>query len=144
MDDNKTPKPKIFTVLKIVAVVLLAMGITLIVMSFTAFYDYEFDSFNSGAFAIGCAVTVFSLPCFLWGFTPQIQRLTVRTARYLQEDAEDDLRHIANKTADIASGAVKKTTKAIKNALKDTMYCKHCGEEIDADSTFCKSCGKQQ
>lgn len=24
------------------------------------------------------------------------------------------------------------------------MYCKHCGKEIDADSSFCKHCGKSQ
>lgn len=24
------------------------------------------------------------------------------------------------------------------------MYCKHCGKEIDENSTFCKHCGKSQ
>lgn len=24
------------------------------------------------------------------------------------------------------------------------MYCKHCGKEIDDNSTFCKYCGKSQ
>ena len=32
-------------------------------------------------------------------------------------------------------------TKAIKEGLKDTMYCKHCGKEVDVDSKFCKHCG---
>ncbi|MDR3217175.1 MAG: hypothetical protein LBT55_07230 [Clostridiaceae bacterium] len=27
---------------------------------------------------------------------------------------------------------------------KDTIYCKYCGEVIDADSMFCKACGRKQ
>ena len=141
--ENKNEKPKVFTVLKIVAILLLICRATLITLAFTAFYD-EVLGMDPICFAIGMAAIFFSIPCFLFGVLPQIQRTSIKVTRYLQEDAEDDLRHIANKTADIASGAVKKTTKAIKNALKDTMYCKHCGAEIDTDSTFCKMCGKQQ
>jgi len=27
---------------------------------------------------------------------------------------------------------------------ENTIYCKHCGKEIDGDSQFCKHCGKNQ
>ena len=59
---------------------------------------------------------------------------------------EDLLRDMANKQADINKGAVKTTFSAIREGLQgdSTMFCKHCGASIDADSTFCKKCGKEQ
>ncbi len=52
---------------------------------------------------------------------------------------------MADKRADISKDAITKTTRAIKAGLTDeVIYCKHCGTEIDADSSFCKKCGKQQ
>ena len=42
--------------------------------------------------------------------------------------------------------AAKEITQGIKEGLSEneTVYCKHCGAQIDADSSFCKKCGKQQ
>ena len=40
--------------------------------------------------------------------------------------------------------------KAIEEGIKErfdeeeTIYCKHCGEVIDADSKFCEKCRKEQ
>ena len=41
--------------------------------------------------------------------------------------------------------AAKEIAKGVKEGLADdnAVFCKHCGEKIDADSTFCKKCGKQ-
>ena len=36
-----------------------------------------------------------------------------------------------------------KTANAIANGVQKTMFCKHCGARIDADSTFCSRCGKE-
>lgn len=59
---------------------------------------------------------------------------------------EELLRNMANKQADINKDAVKTTFSAIREGLEGdaTMFCKHCGESIDADSKFCKKCGKMQ
>lgn len=59
---------------------------------------------------------------------------------------EETLRNIANKTADINKDAVKSTASAVKEGFSNeaTVFCKHCGAVIDADSKFCKSCGKEQ
>lgn len=61
---------------------------------------------------------------------------------------EDKLRNIANKTANISKDAITTTVRAIKDGFTDgnkpTIYCKHCGATIDADSRFCKTCGKEQ
>ena len=65
-------------------------------------------------------------------------------SKEIQIQHKEDLTSIANKSADISSEAITKTTRAIKKGIKDTKFCKHCGAEIDSDSTFCKSCGKKQ
>ena len=60
-------------------------------------------------------------------------------------DKEEELKYMADKKTDISKDAITKTARAIKDGLTDeVVYCKHCGAEIDADSSFCKKCGKQQ
>ena len=44
-------------------------------------------------------------------------------------------------TIETTVGAIKRGWDTKNDA---TIFCKHCGEKIDADSVFCKSCGKQQ
>ena len=62
------------------------------------------------------------------------------------DENEDALRDISTKEASIKKDAIKMTARAIKEGLSgdDGMFCKHCGESIDSDSTFCKSCGQRQ
>lgn len=61
---------------------------------------------------------------------------------------EDILRNVATKQADINKEAVKTTVSAIREGFtgesNSTIFCKHCGSVIDADSKFCKKCGKEQ
>ena len=60
---------------------------------------------------------------------------------------EEDLKDIAQKSADIEKGAIKTKARAIREGLlkdDETVFCKHCGKEIAADSKFCKRCGKEQ
>ena len=59
---------------------------------------------------------------------------------------EDILRNIATKQANINKDAIRTTASAIREGFgsTNTMFCKHCGSSIDADSKFCKSCGKEQ
>lgn len=60
---------------------------------------------------------------------------------------EEDLKDIAQKSADIEKGAIKTKARAIREGLlkdDETVFCKHCGKEIAADSKFCKHCGKEQ
>ena len=58
---------------------------------------------------------------------------------------EELLRETINKEADIHKDSVKTIAHSVKEGLSDDnkIYCKHCGAQIDADSTFCKKCGKQ-
>lgn len=71
----------------------------------------------------------------------------VKTAKGIIDENEDDIRHVVGKTADMSKDAITTTTRAIKKGLTEEesdVYCKHCGESIDNDSTFCKACGKKQ
>jgi hypothetical protein len=62
------------------------------------------------------------------------------------DENEDALMDIAHKEAKVRNVGIKSAAKAVKEGLKeeDTIYCKHCGYEIDSDSKFCKKCGKEQ
>lgn len=71
--------------------------------------------------------------------------VAARAQNNIINNNEDILKETANKTADINKDAVKTIAHSVKEGFLDnsTVYCKHCGAEIDADSTFCKKCGKQ-
>jgi len=58
---------------------------------------------------------------------------------------KDSLKEMSDMEADIKKGAIKTTTRAIKEGFtgNEKMFCKHCGSEIDNDSKFCKACGKK-
>lgn len=131
-ENKKNKLPIIFLIFKIIGLGLIIGAVVLLIISEG---DYLFPSLPMIGF--GIVIT-------LWGLIPNINKLSIKTTKYLQEEHKEDLTDIANTSADISSEAVTKTTKAVKKGLKDTMYCKHCGEQIDADSKFCKSCGKSQ
>ena len=136
--ENK--KPKFFLVLKIVSICMLVVGVTLIVLGTT---KYKIDDYmlNPALFAPGMFLSIMSLPCFIISFLPEIQKLGVKTVKYMQNANKEDLKDISTQSVDIRSDAIKNTAKSIKEGIKDTVYCKECGAVIDADSKYCKECG---
>ena len=161
MEGNKNQEPKIFKVLRIVAPCLLIGGIVLIVLAWTVFSKetWHGKDANWGLFIPGILACFFSFPAFFTGFSPKIAKTMNRASLYINEEIapdfiksqkriqqanKEDLTDIASTGADISSVAVTKTVRAIKKGLKDTMFCKHCGAEIDIDSKFCNSCGGEQ
>ena len=64
----------------------------------------------------------------------------------LMEQNNNDLAYMSQKEAEIKSGGVRTTAKAVKEGLTgvESVFCKHCGASIDSDSKFCKKCGKEQ
>ena len=143
----KQQKPIIFLILKILAPLFLAAAITGIVLSVKGFGDFE-----SNNFMLGGILTTFgfflTFACAIFGFSPEIRNLSVKSQKYHIEENKQDLTDIANATADITKGAVKTTARAVKEGFTEPtepqMYCKHCGAQIDANSRFCKVCGKEQ
>lgn len=55
----------------------------------------------------------------------------------------DTLKSALDKNADISKDSIKTVAKAIKDGVKGEIYCKHCGNAVEADSKFCKHCGKR-
>ena len=74
----------------------------------------------------------------------KLNQVGINSKKNILDENEDTLKEIADKNADINKDAVKEYAKSIKEGLKDTVYCKHCGEAIDSDSKYCKKCGKEQ
>lgn len=107
-----------------------------------------FGDFYSNNFIIGGFITVIGLfiglGCLVSGFHPEIAKMQAKSVKYIRENNKEDLKDIASNSAHISSDAIVTVTKSVKKGLEDTMFCKHCGVEIDKDSKFCKSCGKEQ
>lgn len=137
-------KPFIFLILKIVGIVGIGLGIFGLVLAINGFGDFESNNFMIGSFVatFGIFVGIFGL---VIGFRPEISKMAAKSARYIQEETREDLTAMASTSAEIVEDAVTRTASAVREGLSgDTVYCKHCGAVIDADSKFCKSCGKEQ
>jgi hypothetical protein len=140
---NKNQKPIHFLIFKILGCVFAVVAIIGVGLTISGFGNFENNNFM-----IGGIMTTFGLflagGLLVNGFKPEIAKMSTKSVRYIQEENKDDFSKIASTTADITSDAITKTTKAIKNGIKNTKFCKHCGAEIDADSKFCNSCGGEQ
>ena len=103
---------------------------------------------NGETFMLGgvmtCVGFFVGVSCLFSGFRPEITKLMTKTNRYIQEENKEDLTEMASTGADIASDAITKVTRAVKEGLEESMFCKHCGAKIDADSNFCNRCGGKQ
>ena len=174
---QKPKLPKFFLVFRIIAPILFVIGVILIIVSCTALVEYD-DFFglepSLGCLFPGVICIFFSIPFTIIAYMPNIQRSMIKTSKYIQEsnrddltdimsigfgigidatstainENEDDLRNIADKSADIMSGPMttmsRSIARGIKEGARDTKFCKHCGSEIDRDSKFCSECGGQQ
>ena len=136
-------KPIRFIILKIVGFVGVAVLIAGIVLAMNGFGDFESNNFMIGTFLAVIGVAIAGT-CLTSGFGPEIAKARAKTIRYIQEENKDDLSAIATNNEQFTSDAVKTTVGAAKEGIKETKFCKHCGEKIDKDSKFCSSCGKEQ
>ena len=143
MEENKNQKPQHFLIFKILGCVFAVVAIIGFVLVFTGFGDFENNNFMLGGFMSTFGLFL-AITFLMLGFKPEIAKISTKSTKYIQQQNQEDLTNIANTTADIAGGAITKTTRAIKKGFKDTKFCKHCGAEIDADSKFCNSCGGEQ
>ena len=168
---GKTKLPTIFIVLRIIALLLLATGITLVVIG---------SKNDDARFMIpGIFGLILCLFLGIISFIPSIQKTSIKTEKYIMETSkedlkdllsttmgigigatsdaidenEDDFRNVVDKGSDIASGGLFKTARTIGRGIKQgfgdakgqkDVYCKYCGASIDSDSVFCKQCGRKQ
>ncbi|MBP5204389.1 zinc ribbon domain-containing protein [bacterium] len=78
-------------------------------------------------------------------FKGKMMSREIKAQKYMIEESKEDLKSISDDMAYATKDGVKTTAGAIREGLtKSTVFCKHCGCEIDDDSKFCKKCGKKQ
>ena len=135
-------KPIIFLVLKLIGLIGLVIFIIGIIKLVNGFGNFEDNSFTVGMFMMPIGLFVASTGLFM-GFRPELTKHSINTAKYIQEENKEELKELIQTSAEIGSGAITTTVKAIEEGLKETIYCKYCGKPIDSDSQFCKHCGKQ-
>ena len=139
----KNNKPTHFLILKIVGAAALCVAVLGIVLTVTSFSD-----FASPKFIISCILTTFGLfigmPCLAIGFSPEITKMNIKTAKYIQSESKGDLKDMASTNAEIASDAVATLSGAVMSGIRGEAFCKECGKKIAADSKFCRYCGKEQ
>ena len=106
--------------------------------------------FVIAAVFVGCSF-VLSIAMFVSPkLRGKIMSRQVKAMKYMVHESKDDIESISTNMAEATKKGTKTTVRAVAEGLKEglageeTIYCKHCGSEIDADSKFCKSCGKEQ
>lgn len=135
-------KPGHFLIFKIIGFIGVAIAIIGLVLVITGFGDFTNNNFMIGGIMLALGFFM-GFSCLTIGFRPEISKMATRSARYIQQENKEDLKEMASTSAEITSEAATTTARAIKEGLKNTIFCKHCGKEIDADSKFCRYCGKE-
>ena len=144
MESKQNKKPKFFLILRIIGFSILVIGLTLLILGIVLAEPGKYGSDKIGFIIPGAFLTLASIMPIVMSFAPEFKKIAIAEQRYVQEQTKEDLTIIADNFADVSSGAIKKTAKSVKEGLKDTKYCKYCGEEIDVDSIYCNKCGTKQ
>ncbi len=77
-------------------------------------------------------------------FRGKMMSRDIKAKKYMMEESQDDIKNIADMSADAGKDAVTTVVKAVKEGISgEKIFCKYCGGEIDSDSIFCKHCGKE-
>lgn len=141
MSEMEIKEPKHLKVFRILGFFTIIIGIAMIVFGAIMIEQSELYFL---LLAGGVVVVFFGIMFTIEGFSAKIDIAEAKTQRYTAQATEGEMTDIANIHADVVDDAVTNTVKAVKKGLKNTKYCKYCGEEIDADSRFCNYCGKSQ
>ena len=102
---------------------------------------------------IAAIIFIFTIFVFIFilvvMFSPKlkgkIMGMQVKATKYMVDETKEDIRDISTNMAEATKEGIKITTGAIKEGFSgETIFCKHCGSQIEIDSKFCKKCGKEQ
>ena len=140
---DKNQKPSHLLVFKVVGFVGIGVAIVGFILLISGFQSVEPTPFMLGGFMTSMGMFT-GFVGITFGFRPEIVKLSVRTAKYVQEENKEDLTDMADTGADIISDAVKKVASSVNDGMRKSKFCKHCGAEIDEDSRYCSRCGKEQ
>ena len=129
----------IFKIIGLIGIVIFVIGLIKLV---TGFGDFESNNYFVGMFMMPFGAFI-GFAGLVAGFKPEISKLSIKSAKYIQHENKEELQQIMKTSAEIGAEAVTTTAQAVSDGLRKTVYCKHCGNEVDADSQFCKYCGKK-
>ena len=106
---------------------------------------WVFDLIGGLMMVFGLGVTIFAL-CVI--FNPKLRgkflSSQIKANRYAIEESKEDIESISTNMSNATKEGVEITARAVKEGLtEESIFCKHCGAKIDADSKFCKHCGKE-
>lgn len=160
-NNEKAKLPKIFLILRFVALGLFVVGVTLIVLACTVLSTEEWHGTEPsfGCLIPGVLCVFFAIPCTFIGLMPSINKVAIKTSKYIQEsnkedltdlmstgmgiginatsqainENKDDIRNIADKGADIMSGPVETLSRSAGRGFREGY--------ATADTMFCKHCG---
>ena len=135
-------KPIIFLIFKILGFIGVAMFVFGIIQLVSGFGEFEDNSFVIWMFMMPFGLFLGSMGIVI-GFRPEITKQSIKANKYFQDGNKEELKEIMSTAAKINSEAVTITAQAVQEGLKETMYCKYCGQKIDVDSQFCKHCGQK-
>ena len=135
-------KPIIFLVYKLFGVLGFIVCLIGVIKLVNGFGNFEDNSFITGTLMMSLGF-FFSVMGLVMGFRPEITKHSIKTAKYIQEHNKEELKEMMNTSAEIHLQAVTTTVEAVKAGMSDTIFCKHCGQKIEADSQFCKYCGEK-
>ena len=82
----------------------------------------------------------------------------IKTNKYVIDKNKEDLKDISQQSGEISALGAKEVAKSVTKGVMEEVqpdnnladkkekqiFCKHCGQKIDADSKFCSHCGKEQ
>ena len=101
------------------------------------------------AFSICFAICIFIFQIgmiFSPKFRSKFMGHQLKMQKKMMDDNSELIEELNAKGANLSSRGIRTRAKAFKEGIDaaSSIYCKHCGAEIDNDSTFCKVCGKKQ
>ena len=125
---NKHKQTKI--ILRLVGFILLTAGLTLSIIGFL-----NFGNFDSNLFML----TLIGLPCLGFGFALVTASFRQNIARYIKNEHAP----IINEFSEDISPAVRNYASAVKEGMTNAnaITCA-CGANNEPDAKFCKACGK--
>lgn len=116
--NNKSKPPKLFLAMKIVAGILIALGIVLFILSFTLRSSFETEASSMGLRFGGITCLIFGMFFMFIGFTPSIQKTMIKTQKHILNENKEDLKDIVGTQADVSKDAVKTVAGAVKDGLE--------------------------
>ncbi len=117
-------------------------GIIFLIIGFGLFIGGPILAFTTGQFLFA----LISMPAFLF-IVPGFIMLSLGTQRALAAFTAQSAGPVAAQSAhDFGRATAREMAAGVSDGLtgeNSEMYCKYCGNRIDADSDFCKYCGRK-